>query len=413
MLNTKQKEALKTLTDKNKKYIKLWGGSRSGKTFQACRFTILRALRYPGSKHLIARYSYANLRKTLWIQELRPQLNTIQRAGHCHIRDHEGIVTFKNGSLLVLGGLEPIRIDAVLAAEYATIFVTEANENKYESIQMLFTRLNDISENEQGQRIDLKFLADLNPTTDRSWDSLLWKGIDPITEKPKVDYHQYADIHYNPEDNIDNLADGYIDSLKALSPSARRRFYEGTYGHYEGLIYELKDSDIVDDFEIPKEWPKGRAIDFGFIHPFVCLWIALDDSNETLYLYREHVEKGQTVRTHSQEILKQKEKYEHTVCDHDSEDRATLAENGIINIKARKEVLTGIDRVRDLLERGKLKIFRSCTNTINEFYMYRWKDNAQKEQPVKEGDDCMDALRYSVMQWFPPMGKVKGGLLWG
>jgi phage terminase large subunit-like protein len=39
-------------------HILVWGGSRSGKTFTMCRAICIRAMRAPGSRHLIARYRF-------------------------------------------------------------------------------------------------------------------------------------------------------------------------------------------------------------------------------------------------------------------------------------------------------------------------------------------------------------------
>ena len=414
MLNSKQKQAAKLLRDATKKYYMFWGGSRSGKTWQICRFIIIRAAKYPGSKHLICRYSFANAKKTVWLHTIWPMLRDLERAGKCRIVAHEGICHFANGSTIILGGLEPSKIDSVLAAQYGTIFITEANENKYMDIENLFSRLNDTSTDKEGKQIPLKFLIDLNPTVTRNWTNILFRrGIDPATQQPRSNYHEFADIHFKPEDNVANLSPGYIDSLKALSPGKRKRFYDGLYGAFEGLVYTFdEDEHIVDDFAIPKHWPKARGIDFGFVHPFVCLWAAQDPANETIYIYREYIVRGLTVSKHSKAIkpMSEGESYEWTVADHDAEDRATLHENDISTWPASKSVEQGIDRVTDMLDftdekRSRLRVFRSCVNTINGFYSYRWKDNATKDrQVVKEDDDEMDVVRYMIMQFYPVEG---------
>ncbi|MDA8087752.1 MAG: hypothetical protein M0Z75_13745, partial [Nitrospiraceae bacterium] len=194
----------------------------------------------------------------------------------------------------------------------------------------------------------------------------------------------------------------------------RRRFYTGEYGSYEGLVYNIDETvHLVDDFDIPAEWKRKRAIDFGFTHPFVCLWGAYDDSNETLYIYQEHYLTNTTVRKHAG-IIKKMTGDTHiakTVADHDAEDRETLHEEGIMTSPADKEVLKGIDRVTELLQfdeskpQPNIKIFRSCRYTIAEFYSYKWADPATRmakdREVVKEDDDCMDALRYLALEFFP------------
>jgi phage terminase large subunit len=414
--NPKQIDGVKLLSDFTKKFILFFGGSRSGKTFLAVYFILYRARHFAGSKHLIARYSFANAKKTIWLQTILPLARKDEKLGLCRINENEGIIKYNNGSLVVLGGLEPSRIDSVLAAEYATIFITEANENKYNHIEPLLSRLNDTAKDEDGNPISLKFICDLNPTVKNNWTNVLFRmGMDPITGNPKEDFHRYAHLHFQPEDNEANLAEGYIETLRAMSPALKKRFYFGEYGEYEGLVYHLDEEvHIVDDFEIPADWKRFRGIDFGYHpHPFCCLWAAYDASNDILYFYREHYLGQTTVRRHS-EIIKAMTGDEHiswTVADHDAEDRATLLENGIVTVPADKEVLKGIDHVADLLHfdenktRPNIKIFRSCKALITEFYAYKWADPATRmakdREVVKEDDHGPDVVRYMSLRVFP------------
>ena len=64
-------------------------------------------------------------------------------------------------------------------------------------------------------------------------------------------------------------------------------------------------------------------------------------------------------------------------------------------------IMTGVNKVRELLLNGKLKVNRkNCHNTINEFETYAYpekdEDRNQNEVPFKKGDHAMDALRYVV-----------------
>lgn len=422
--NEKQLEAFKLLNDDSKPYVKLWGGSRSGKTALIVEWIRRRAFNYPGSKHIILRYSFANAKKTIWLQTILPEFKPFEKKGLCKITYTEGIINLKNGSSIMLGGLEPSRIDAVLGAEYGTIFVTEANENSYTVFENLFSRLNDTAVNcikeskKYGQKINPKLVIDLNPTVETSWTNRLFiKGIDPSSEKSRKDFNLFGNVHFSPYDNKDNLSKGYLQTLENLSPAKRKRFLYGIYGSYEGLVFPtIEEIHIVDDFKIPDNWDKYRAIDFGYTHPFVCLWGAYDKANDCLYIYREHSERFKTVVQHS-EIIKEKsgnERYASpAICDHDAEDRATLEQNGIDTEKANKSVLLGIDNVNELLstENGKrtnVKIFRSCVKLRDSLNSYVWKkgtenlSSSKDREVLKIDDDEADAFRYLCMRVFPP-----------
>jgi phage terminase large subunit len=198
----------------------------------------------------------------------------------------------------------------------------------------------------------------------------------------------------------------------------------------EGVIYEQWDvaRHLIDPFPIPLSWQRFRAVDFGFTHPFVCQWWAIDGDGR-MYLYREIHHTKRTVKVHAEQIKaverwadkdaegkSLREPIAMAICDHDAEDRATLAENGIRTMPAQKAVSVGIQRVQERLKvagDGKPRLFilrgalvetdrdmealKKPLNTEQEFDGYIWSDNVRREEPVKIDDDGMDALRYAVM----------------
>lgn len=417
-LTKKQNAGLVMLGNPKKTFIKFWGGARSGKTFLIVLAIFVRAIKYNGSRHLIARYALTTAKKTVWRQTVLPIAKAFQKMGLCKINYSESFIEFKNDSMIILGGLRPTDIANVLSSEYETVFICEANENTWAVIEDLQTRLQGKSKDNAGNYIALKFIVDMNPTVTAHWSNTAWlKGVNPSDKKPIKNYHLYDNLHWIPQDNRANLNPGYIALLEALSTGKRNRFFLGQYGTYEGLVYSnFNEENIVDDFEIPKDWTQRvLAFDFGYVHAFCALWLVLDP-NETIYLYREYVATRRTVRVNA---LKVKIKslndltdrhqslndvYE-IVADWDAGDRATLAENGIDTEAAYKEVKSGLDNVIDFVDRKKLKVFRSCVDTISGFSNYLWKETvrgvSKDREPLKENDDEMDALRYAVCKLFP------------
>ena len=57
-------------------------------------------------------------------------------------------------------------------------------------------------------------------------------------------------------------------------------------------------------------------------------------------------------------------------------------------------MLDGIRGTAAGLKSGKIKIHRSCKNTIREFGAYSWDSKKSTDAVIKENDHCMDALRY-------------------
>lgn len=254
-----------------------------------------------------------------------------------------------------------------------------------------------------------------------------------LTTNPDTPYHwinrnliiggQAAVYYSNWRENPHNPPD-YGSKLDMLSGVRRKRLRDGKWVQAEGVVYEDYDASIhvIKPFPIPADWRRIRVIDFGFTNPFVCQWWAIDP-DDRMYLYREIYMSRRTVRVHAEQInqFSKDEDIEITICDHDAEDRATLTENGIYNIGAKKDISTGIQGVEGRLkirEDGKpgLYIFSGClvevdtslvsdeqtkpTCTEEEFPGYIWPSHKegkeQKETPVKINDHGMDTLRYAV-----------------
>ncbi len=65
-------------------------------------------------------------------------------------------------------------------------------------------------------------------------------------------------------------------------------------------------------------------------------------------------------------------------------------------IKSRNDVLKGISLVCEALKHNKIYIHKSCVNSINEFFAYRWNENSKNDSVKKENDHAMDEIRYFV-----------------
>ena len=237
-----------------------------------------------------------------------------------------------------------------------------------------------------------------------------------IGGEASVYYSGATDNTYNPPE--------YVGFLNKLTGVLYDRLVLGKWVQSEGAVYGEFDGSIhlIDAFEIPPEWRRMRSIDFGYTNPFVCQWWAMDE-DDRLYLYREIYKTQRLVEDHARDILRlsEGEMIEKTVSDHDAEDRATLERYGVYTQAAKKDVSPGIqsvkqrlvksgdDKPRLFLMRGalveedtKLRHSRKPVSTIEEFPGYVWPATKEskpiREQPVKENDHGMDAMRYMVSE---------------
>jgi phage terminase large subunit len=211
--------------------------------------------------------------------------------------------------------------------------------------------------------------------------------------------------------------------LARLTGLRRARLFEGKAVQAEGAVYGGYNPalHLVDAFPVPDDWPRFRAVDFGYTNPFTCQWWALDNDGR-MYRYREIYHTQRLVEDHAKEIvrLSEGENIETTVCDHDAEDRATLERHGVPTIPASKGISAGLQAVATRLRKagdGRPRLFlmrdalveRDATLeaafkplcTEDEFPAYVWPESSQgrtiKEVPLDLNNHGMDALRYAVM----------------
>lgn len=91
----------------------------------------------------------------------------------------------------------------------------------------------------------------------------------------------------------------YVRRLEALPPVERMRLLEGDWAVFSGQIFQELSQRVhgCHPFEIPPEWPRYMAFDWGFARPWAALYMAIDFEN-TIYIYREiYGAKPDTVNT--------------------------------------------------------------------------------------------------------------------
>lgn len=238
------------------------------------------------------------------------------------------------------------------------------------------------------------------------------KGItwvhDVFIENPQIGYGSYS---------ISGLDNPYVSSVKMrkaiahMSEASQRSRLFGEFTNQQGLVYQEFDRNIhvIESFEIPDDWPRDRAIDFGVRNPFACLYFAHDERDDTIHVYREYymtekttLENGRALNNIARQY---NEEYRWTVADPESRDgRLTLTrECDIENKPAPKHigVVETINWVKERLAldsegRPHLLIHDCCRQLIREFRLYKWAKSDKGDRPIKANDHALDALRYQI-----------------
>jgi PBSX family phage terminase large subunit len=180
--------------------------------------------------------------------------------------------------------------------------------------------------------------------------------------------------------------------------------YMADFRKQQGLVYREFDRKrhviaAIDPNKTFVEYIAG--IDFGYTNPAAVIHIKRDrDDNyfvvgEWYKTQRTEEQIGEYVRSCN---------FNRVYPDPESASAIeVLNQKGVSVVEVNKgkdSIKSGISKVRELLKRGKLFIHQDCVALIAEFETYRYPDpkpdKNEDENPVKEDDHALDALRYAL-----------------
>lgn len=217
------------------KHILLYGGSRSGKTFLIVRAIVMRALKAPGSRHVMLRFRFNHI-KTSIIADTFPKVMAVCFPGtDWHLDKSDWYVRFKNGAEIWFAGLDDKdRTEKILGKEYVTIYFNECSQITLDSRDTAMTRLAQhvmqLVEGMAPQPLRPRVYYDCNPPSKGHWVyKIFFRKIDPTSRLAYTDPDNYACMQMNPVDNQENLAPDYLETLKALPERKRKRFLDGNF----------------------------------------------------------------------------------------------------------------------------------------------------------------------------------------
>ena len=213
---------------------------------------VARALAAPKSRHAVLRFRFNHLIASI-VQDTFPKvMETCFPDVKWHLDRSWWYVKFPNGSEIWFGGLDDKeRTDKILGQEYASIFLNEVSQIDWGPVQIARTRLAQRCEytapDGSAKILRLKMFYDCNPPSKAHWSYKVWfKKVDPESGRALASPEDYATIQMNPQDNADNLAPGYIQSLAEMSARMAKRFSAGEYGETaEGALWTLEMLDKV------------------------------------------------------------------------------------------------------------------------------------------------------------------------
>ena len=317
-------------------------------------------------------------------------------------------VTFPNGSRILLGGYKDERdIEKYLGIEYDVIVLEEATqitENKKDKIKGSLRS----SKSNWRTRMYLSTNAD--------GIGLTWfkKSYIEPWRKNAENRTRFFEAHY--QDNP-VLAEEYIDYLKQLKGPLGKAWRDADWDAFAGMAFKLWNYDrhVITPFDMPNEWVRWRAIDWGMAAPWCCLWFAKDPDTNRIYVYREAYMAELTTRQQARsikELTPPNEIIRISYADPALWTRKDMqgvvmstadeyAAEGVMLNRADNNRIQGkrkVDGVMADLADGNpgVQIFNSCTHLIDQLSTLVHDDLNVEDVDTKQEDHAFDTFKYGL-----------------
>ncbi len=373
-INVSVTEKQKRFIDSSESEVLFGGAAGGGKSYGQIVDALLFALKYPASKQLILRRTFAELDKSL----IRTSLALFPKDIYSfNSSTHTG--KFKNSSIIDFG--------------YCG---TENDVYQYQSAEYDLIRFDELTHFTEAQYIYLisrvrganSYPKQIKSTTNPGGVGHSWVKARFIDAAPPGESFTGNDglrrifIPSLLDDNsfLKKQDPSYRERLLALPERERRALLFGDWNIFEGQYFSefSEEKHVTAPFEIPKAWRKYRAIDYG-LDRLVCLWIAISPDRR-VYVYREFAESNLAISAAARGILERTPTGEDiyaTLAPPDlwsrsqesGRSKATIfSEFGINFTKTSNDRETGWLAIKELLcdtGRGaELKIFSNCRELI-------------------------------------------------
>lgn len=220
---------------------------------------------------------------------------------------------------------------------------------------------------------------------------------------------QHPDIEVVRFDSTENPAFPQAEFERArreLPPWKFNLFYRAIFTRPAGMIFDCFEEakHVIDPFVIPATWPSWRAVglDFGGVNT-AAVFYAENPATRELIAYREYLAGSRTAAEHVKALRQGEPEELRAVGGAKSEDQ-WRREFGVAGLFVRPpsvaEVEPGLDRVYAAIKGGRVRVFRTLKNYLDQILSYsRVLDangNPTEKIEAKESYHLMDAQRYAL-----------------
>lgn len=408
-LYTPHEKQLEVHDDTHRFKVLNWG-RRTGKSTLAANLTLMAATQVIGRYWIVAP-TYKQAKNIYWLDIIH---NQIPRELIKKKNEQELTITLINGSVIELKGAD--NEDSLRGAGIKGLILDEYAFMKPNVWELILRPM----------------LAD-----SKGWATFIstpngFNHFYKLADNAQSTLPEYKDWWYSHATTFDNphIEDEEIDQIKAeVSEDQFAQEYLAEFRKMAGLVYKDFDRKIhvlpVNKMPDMDGWTRGLAVDFGFHNPTAVVFVGMDyDSN--WYVYDEIYKPG-LVTDELAKAIKDKmgdKLFTYKIGDsNQSQEIANLQTKGVIleavkkgGVGQKSSILGGIQLINDMLKvqgNGKPKLFISeqCSNLIYEFETYHYPedvfDKNNPEDPVKDKDHALDALRYLRLKLYYGNPNVK------
>ena len=360
----------------------LFGGAAGGgKSYGQLVDGLLYALKYPKSKQIIFRSTFADLEKSL----IRTSMN-LYPLSIANYNDSKHTWKFKNGSIIDFGYIQYEKdVYQYQSAEYDVIRFDELTHFTEFMYTYLISRCRGANPYPKGIK------SSTNPGgIGHNWvkERFIDIGAPNVVHTCKLETGETTTRIFVPSLVQDNkfmleYDPDYIKRLDALPEKERKALKYGNWDIFDGQFFTEFDRNIhvIEPFVIPKDWYVYFVMDYG-LDKLAGYWIAVDYNNNA-YVFRE-VYEGNLLVSQARDKIKEmtnEDVYMYLAPPdlwnrHKETGKSTadiFAEGNVTLYKTNNDRIQGWLQMKEWLkpykdEQGcttaKLKIFNTCKNLI-------------------------------------------------
>lgn len=428
-----------SITKKQKKFINseafetLFGGAAGGgKSYGQLVDALLYALKYPKSKQIIFRSTFADLEKSL----IRVSLD-FYPLSIASYNNSKHTWKFDNGSIIDFGYIQYEKdVYQYQSAEYDVIRFDELTHFTEFMYTYMISRCRGANPYPKGMK------SSTNPGgVGHVWvkERFIDIGEPNVIHNCKLETGEEVTRIFIPSLVTDNkfmleYDPDYIKRLDALPEKERKALKYGDWDIYDGMFFQefKRRIHVIEPFEIPDNWNRYIAMDYG-LDMFAVLFVAIDTKGKA-YVYNE-IHKSNLIVSEARQVLKsymRKARYKYIYAPPDlwNRNRDTgkstaelFYEGGIDLAKASNNRIAGwlnvkewlkVRKVRneqtgEIYEDSDLKIFNNCINLIK--YLPQLQHDEKEPNDVAtephEPTHITDALRYFCVSRVAPTKEIK------